>query len=594
MPNTEFYQQRARQFQYEREQIEKIITRYSWGRVVLVLIASVLIYLGFSNAIFFWLIPFPLIIFIFLVQRQSIKEEQKQIASYLEVLNLNEAKSIRFEATDFSDGSRFADLHHPYSYDLDLFGPGSVFQYLNRCSTQLGEERLSHDLKNLLYTKEELVLRQAAVLELGTMVDFRQHVWALGRQINDFSFDRSTLLTWLREKPFINGKAVYTILRWMLPAITLSILGLVIYDGRYFPLLFMMMMVQLVVAGFHAKRIGEFQRLLSSGRRVLSNYARIFEALAQQKVESSLLKKHHTLALSAFTKVKEFSALVNALESRMNPIAMMFGNGFFLYDFHAVSRLERWRDENANELPQWLESLGEWDSLLSLATLRYNFPTYSFAEVNEQLMLEGRDIGHLLIPDSIRVANNFDAGSPAKIWLITGANMAGKSTFLRSLGVNFVLGSIGCPVCASYWRMPLIGLRSGMRTTDSLQEHQSYFFAELNRLQSIMEELRAGKPNFILLDEILKGTNSTDKQLGSRELLMQLKDMNTLVVLATHDIALGDLAQQYPDQVANACFEGKIENTQLTFDYTLHPGIAQKANATFLMRKMGIIPPELH
>jgi DNA mismatch repair ATPase MutS len=231
--------------------------------------------------------------------------------------------------------------------------------------------------------------------------------------------------------------------------------------------------------------------------------------------------------------------------------------------------------------------------MLSLATLHFNFPNYAFADVNTQTELECRGVGHMLIPDSIRVSNDFDLGKPASIYLITGANMAGKSTFLRAMGVNFVLGRIGSPVCANRWRIPLIDLRTGMRTTDSLQDHQSYFFAELNRLQSIMQELRAGKSMLVLLDEILKGTNSTDKQLGSRELLKQLKDMDALVVLATHDIALGNLAEQYPNQIANACFEGKIENEQLTFDYTLHPGVAQKANATFLMRKMGIIPGDI-
>ena len=167
--------------------------------------------------------------------------------------------------------------------------------------------------------------------------------------------------------------------------------------------------------------------------------------------------------------------------------------------------------------------------------------------------------------------------------------MAGKSTFLRALGVNFVLAQIGSPVCARVWQTPLLKLRSGMRTTDSLQENQSYFFAELNRLQSIVQDLETGTPMFILLDEILKGTNSTDKQLGSLELLKRLKDKNALTILATHDISLGTLQDQYPKQIATACFEGKIENDQLSFDYTLHAGVAQKANATFLMRKMGII-----
>jgi len=593
MPSSEFYKQRELQFKQEGERIEKKIRQYSWSRVVLVVVMGILIYAGLSQPYFFWMLIAPLGVFIALVNRQSLHKEKKQLANYLEQLNRMEGKNIRFEATDFSDGNRFADPHHSYGHDLDLFGNGSVFQYINRCGTQLGEERLAHDLKNLPYRKEELLQREEAVRELGAMVDFRQQVWAMGQQINDLSFDRSTLLSWLSEKPFIYKNTVYTFLRWILPAITLSILGLTINDGSYFPLLFVMAIIQITIAGFQAKRIGEFQRVLSSAREVLKNYARIFELLSQQKVESSLMKKHHKIAVSAFEKVKEFSSLVNALESRMNPIAMQFGNGLFLYDFHAVARLEKWREENANDLPHWLESLSEWDGLLSLATLHYNYPHYAFAEVNEQPLLESREVGHLLIPDAIRVNNNFNLGKPAKIILITGANMAGKSTFLRSLGVNFVLGGIGSPVCATQWRMPLISLRSGMRTTDSLQEHQSYFFAELNRLQSIMEELRSGKPMFILLDEILKGTNSTDKQLGSRELLKQLKDMNALVALATHDIALGDLAEQYPTQIANACFEGKIENEQLTFDYTLHPGVAQKANATFLMRKMGIIPAEV-
>jgi len=592
MPSSEFYKQRELQFKLEGERIEKKIRQYSWSRIALVLLMGIFIYAGFAQSYFFWLLIFPFGFFITLVNRQAQYKEKKQLSNFLEQLNCMEGKNIRFETTDFADGGRYADPHHSYGHDLDLFGEGSVFQYINRCGTQLGEERLAYDLKNLPYSKEELSQRQEAVRELGLMVELRQQVWAVGRQINDFSFDRTKLQNWLSEKPFIYNNKNFTILRWILPAIALSALGFTIYDWSYFPILLVMGIIQLTIAGFQAKRIGEFQQVLTSAREVLKNYARIFELLSQQNVESPLMRKHHQIAVNAFEKVKEFSALVNALESRMNPIAMQFGNGLFLYDFHAVARLEKWREENAKDLPHWLESLSDWDGLLSLATLHFNFPKYAFAEIDEQSILESLELGHLLIPDTIRIANDFLLGKPSKIYLITGANMAGKSTFLRALGVNFVLGSIGSPVCATQWRMPLIALRSGMRTTDSLQDHQSYFFAELNRLQSIMEELRSGKPMLILLDEILKGTNSTDKQLGSRELLKQLKDMNTLVALATHDIALGNLAEQYPDQIANACFEGKIENEQLTFDYKLHSGVAQKANATFLMRKMGIIPPE--
>jgi len=590
MPTPEFYQQRASQFAQQRELVEKIITRYAWSRVVLIGIVGLLVYTGFTDSIFFALIPIPLAIFIFLINRQTAQDEQKKLLYYLEELNYSETKSLRFESPDFSDGSRFADPHHPYSHDLDLFGNGSLFQYVNRCGTELGEDRVARDLKALKYSREELKERQAAVFELSAQIEFRQNVWALGRQIREFAFDQTWLRVWLTEKPFIYGKTGYSILRWVLPAIAIIMIGLTIYNLSYFPLLFMIMTVQISIAGMQAKKIGELQRGLSKGKDLLTNYARILELLTKQKYETLLLKKHHQIANEAFEKVAQFSKLVNALESRMNPIAMMFGNGLFLYDFHAVSKVEKWREQNAQQLPGWLESLAEWDALISWATLHYNNPAYSFANYSEVNHLEGKAIGHPLISNKERVANDFEIGNPAKVWLITGANMAGKSTFLRTLGVNFVLGGVGAPVCAKSWVMPLIVLRTGMRTSDSLQDHQSYFYAELHRLQSIMQELRAGNPMVILLDEILKGTNSTDKQAGSRELIKQLKELQALVVLATHDIALGDLEAHYPNQIANACFEGKIENDQLTFDYTLHAGVAQKANATFLMRKMGIIP----
>jgi DNA mismatch repair ATPase MutS len=590
MASSEFYRQRVQHFSQQGRQIEKIIKRYSIIRILIFLAAGIVIYIGISQPYFFWLLPLLILVFSFLVSKQTHHEEERQLTNYLEQLNANEADAFEFKSIDFSDGSRFVDAHHPYSHDLDIFGDGSIYQYLNRCGTQLGEERLASDLKTLPYTEKDLVLRQQAVRELGAMIEFRQQIWGVGRQINDFTFDRSSLFSWLAMEPLVYNKSLFTLLRWVLPAITLIILGLIYFDGAYFPLLFIMMMVQLSITGYYSKQIGEFQRKLSTGKKVMGNYARIFEKLAHQKVESELMKSHQQMATRAFNKVKQFAEQVNAFEARMNPIAMMFGNGLFLYDFQILNKLEKWREENANELPHWLESLGEWDSLLSLATLHYNYPNYTFAKINNALVLESRDMGHPLIPDKSRVTNNFDLGKPAKVWLITGANMAGKSTFLRSLGANFVLGSIGSPVCASYWVQPLVAMRSGMRTTDSLQEHQSYFYAELHRLQSIMEELRSGKSMIILLDEILKGTNSTDKQAGSRELLQQLKDQHALVVLATHDIALGDLESQYPDQITNACFEGNIENDQLTFDYTLHKGVALKANATFLMKKMGIIP----
>lgn len=588
-PTVAYYQQRAKQFQTESEIVEKQIRVYAWLRVALMLLIGLIIYLGLSTPEFYYAIILPLAGFIILVRKQTAARELKERLTYLSVLNQREASALNFESIEFDEGQAFAEVHHPYSHDLDLFGPGSVFQYLNRCGTHSGEVKLANDLKYPAFSQQELQQRQDAIRELAGHLELRQQVWAIGKQINDSAFDVSGLLNWLKEKPIFYRNSVNTIVRWALPAITVSITLFVILNLKYFGLFFLMMSIQLALAALYAKRIGAMQQVLIAGGKIMYNYAKIFELLSKERFSSEKMQQHHAIAANAFEKVKEFSALVNALESRLNPLAMQLGNGLFLYDFHTVSKLEKWREENAHALPGWLESLAEWDSLISLATLNYNYPHYAFAEVTDKMTLKGEAIGHLLIPAKERVDNNFEIGNPQSVYLITGANMAGKSTFLRALGVNFVLALIGSPVCARVWQTPLLKLRTGMRTTDSLQEHQSYFFAELNRLQSIVQELEAGIPMFILLDEILKGTNSTDKQSGSVELLKRLKEKNALTILATHDIALGTLQEQFPQQIATACFEGKIENDQLSFDYTLHAGVAQKANATFLMRKMGII-----
>jgi DNA mismatch repair ATPase MutS len=587
---AELYHQRADQFKKEAQHLEKIISRYAWSRIALMLVAMGLVYLGFSDPVYFYFTVPLVLVFFFLVKRQFVLKEQKQLLDNLERLNRAEAKAISFDFKEFPNGQRFANVEHPFGYDLDLFGEGSLYQYLNRCATQLGEEQLANDLSQPLFNEEAIQQRQEAVRDLGTKVDFRHRAWAIGRQIKDFEFNRKPLEQWLREPAFIYGKSIYLILKWLLPAITMVFIGMTIYDRSFYMLILMMMVVQLTITGFHSKKVSRFLRIVSEGRAILGNYARLFEWMNEQTFSSTLMQEHYAMAKEAGTQVKKFSSLVNSLESRMNAIAMQFGNGLFMFDFHAVSKLEEWREKNAESLPVWLKSLGEWDALISLANLHYNYPSYTFGKVSQELLIEAVDMGHPLIPTTKRITNTIQLGDPQKIMLITGANMAGKSTFLRSLGVNFVLAHIGAPVCAMQWKSPVIELRSGMRTSDSLQENQSYFFAELHRLQSIMNELRSGKRLLILLDEILKGTNSTDKQLGSRELLKQLKDNQVLVLLATHDIVLGDLEKQYPDHIVNTCFEGKIEEGHLSFDYKLHHGVAQKANATFLMRQMGIIP----
>ena len=586
----DFYQKRISHFQSEVAICHKIIRQFAWSRVLLAGLIILFVVLGYNQSIFFYPIPLFVIGFFYFVSTQQKKESERTVLLFLVELNQAEAKAVNFNFSGFPNGNSFIDPDHVYSHDLDIFGNGSVFQYINRCATHLGESTLANDLTNLHFTAAEIKDRQEAIRELAKKLEFRQQCWATGKQINDKKYQLDPLLDWLKEPGLFLGKPFFKIVKWVLPAITCASLIGIAFDPIFQSIFFFLFILQLSLTSIYSKPITLLQNKLANYRAMLENYARLFQLLKKQECTSPLMKKHQQLAHDAADHVHEFSKRVNSLESRMNLIARTFGNGIFCFDLHSVSRLEAWRKDHATALPKWLQSLAEWDALFSFATLHFNQPAYTFAEVGENLSISGSETGHVLIPSSMRVNNSFDLGKPAGLMLITGANMAGKSTFLRAIGVNYILGLNGSPVCATRWNTPLARLRTGMRTSDSLQENQSYFFAELNRLQSIIQALRGGQPMVILLDEILKGTNSTDKQTGSRELIKQLIQQKALVVIATHDIALGDMEQQFPNQISNACFEGKIENDQLTFDYKLNKGLAQKANATFLMRKMGIIP----
>ena len=586
----QLYAERQIEFTLSLKEVNKTLRSISLGRIATALLFIFLGYLGFSQFFFFYTLPFVGAGFFYLVSLYNKGFQKSQLLENLVKLNELEGKALDHDYSNFKSGERFLDPHHPYSYDLDLFGKGSLFQYLNRCGTAIGENKLAELLLTPRSDKQNIYSRQEAVKDLQDKIQFRQDFWAHATLEKSRAFQIENLVEWLRQDNLIEGKSGYRILLVLGPLITLSLLTITIINTAWLPALLLAMAVQWTIASFHSRSITHIQDVLGKHKYALEKYAVLMNLTVVQDFKSDFLKSLKDEAHEASAKVKEFSNLVNALESRMNAIANMFGNSFFLYDLQSVRRLEKWRAVNAADFPRWLEGIAEADALCALGTFHFNNPAYAFPVIDEKLVINAEALGHPLIASSERVDNDFSQGNPESIMIVTGANMAGKSTFLRAAGVNIVLALAGAPVCAKTFSCPVIGLRSGMRTSDSLQEHQSYFYAELHRLQSIMEDLRSGKPLLILLDEILKGTNSTDKQSGSIAIVEQLVKLNALVLLATHDVILGGLQERFPGRVINGCFESQVEGTRLMFDYKLKPGIAQKANATFLMKQLGIIP----
>lgn len=585
-----FYTTRKSEFNETCEALKKTTQKIAWLRTGVALLFFYVIYLAFSNTTYWYALLPIIILFVFLVSWHGKIQTRYDLYSNLEKLNRLELGVLDNNYFEFNDGKAFVNPHHAYSYDLDLFGSGSLFQFLNRCGTAIGEKKLAESLLVAQPTTDAIIKRQEAVKELSQDAEFRQWFWAQGHLLHDSTLENEGLFSWLKEPDVLLGKTLYKVLLVLFPTISLVLIGFTIYDfWSYFPVLLLFGGVQMAVVSFKSKEVTKAELALSHHKVLFDKYAQLMNKIAETKFSGKHLLEIQDEAKDASVRIKKFSQLVNAFEARKNGIAAMFGNSLYLYDLQCLYRLEKWRAVNKLMVRGWLDKIAEVDALNSLGTFHFNNPDNCFPVLHGDLSIQSQEMGHPLIAPKGRVNNSFKIG-PENIMLITGANMAGKSTFLRTAGVNLILALSGSSVCARSFACPLVSLHTSMRATDSLVDHQSYFYAELSRLKAIMEEVRSGKPMLILLDEILRGTNSKDKQEGSIGLLNQFVSHDVLLMLASHDVVLGELEKKFPSSIRNYCFESEIENNELTFDYTLHQGVANKANATFLMQQMGILP----
>jgi DNA mismatch repair ATPase MutS len=326
----------------------------------------------------------------------------------------------------------------------------------------------------------------------------------------------------------------------------------------------------------------------------LSSFEKLISSFGKEKFRSQILSeasgKLFSGDKSAALRIKELSQIIQSFDSRLNIFSGLILNGIILWDFQCIQRLEKWKIQTAGQLPVWLEIVGEVDALISLSNHACNNPAYVFPDILAgKPVIEAMSLGHPLIDEKIRICNDFSMSYKGLICIVTGANMAGKSTFLRTIAVNLILGMTGTTVCAGKFKFTPCILFTSMRTTDSLSNNESYFYAELKRLKILKERLDSGADLFFILDEILKGTNSEDKSTGSKLYLTKLALRSGTGIIATHDISLGEMEKDFPGKIFNKCFEVEIDGESVLFDYKLRDGITQHMNAGILMRQMGII-----
>lgn len=590
------YQQIKEETQLKLSDIKKKIYRISSIRILLFLagIAGVIYFYSSGWVAVCTVTAVTFIPFLALVKYHNRLFYKKDYLEKKIEINDNELSAINYDYSCFDSGMEYVSPAHLYSFDIDLFGKNSLYQYINRTSTQFGQKILAGWLIRHLTRKEEIESRQEAVRELAAELEFRQRFRILGLLYKGQVADGQEIETWTQSRNIYLGKPIFQIIRLVVPTINailwiLAILGFISFNwpGLAF--------VSFVIFSFaFQKNISQIQTIYGKKLKILTTYAELIKMIQERKMNSALLKEIQKKLgkgeQSAYAALERLSAELNILDQRNNVLLSTILDGLLFWQLRQVMRIEAWKKQYASELLAWLQTVGEIDALNSLATFAYNHPNYSFPTITDQpYTLKAKDMGHPLMNRNKCVKNDLDITKRPIFIIITGANMAGKSTYLRTIGVNYLLACIGAPVCCKNMDIYPAQLITSLRTSDSLTDNESYFFAELKRLKLIIDKLNSNEELFIILDEILKGTNSTDKQKGSFALIKQFIHLQTNGIIATHDLQLGKLVELFPENIRNYCFEADITNNELTFSYHLKEGVAQNMNACFLMKKMGII-----
>ena len=535
----------------------------------------------------------PFILFVWLVKRHNFWFHRKDFLKKKIAINEQELKAIQYDFSGFEDGEEYIDPGHLYTFDLDVFGDHSLFQYINRTSTPVGKQHLADWFNSHLENKEVIEQRQEAIRELSTELEYRQQIRLLGLLYKGKPADTTEIKEWAGSPSYYRK---HTLLR-IIP-VTVSIINLVCISLAFLGILPAsaaggVFISFVIFSSIFSKGITKLQTTYGEKLQILSTYADQILLTEKKEMHSPILQQLKAELTSqnqtASQAVRQLSKLMNALDQRSNLLMSTILNGLIFWELRQVMRIEQWKDTHANDLPRWIETIGEIDAYCSLATFAYNHPEYIYPKIcSQSFHLQAKGLGHPLMDRNKCVRNGIDIDKRPFFIIITGAYMAGKSTYLRTVGVNYLLACIGAPVWAEQMKISPARLVTSLRTSDSLTDNESYFFAELKRLKLIIDKLEAGEELFIILDEILKGTNSMDKQKGSFALIKQFMNMNANGIIATHDLLLGTLIDSFPQNIRNYCFEADITNNELTFSYQMRDGVAQNMNACFLMKKMGI------
>lgn len=589
------YTERLSLTEGQLQQVKKQIFRISMLRLALFIAGIAGLYFFFNQTtlliICICLTFLPLFILVKIHNRFFIRKEWLETQARI---IQEELQALSGDYSSFEDGKEYVNPEHPYSFDLDIFGRRSLFQSINRTCTFFGKNRLAKWLQNHLHEKTSIEKRQEMVREISEHTLFREQFRVAGLVHHGQSSDGEKIQAWSQSPAqYLHAGWVKAFI-WGVPVINSLLLITSLAGWTSFSWLGLSFGIFLVLSFGIIKRATYIQETYGKQLKSLNGYARLIALAKAENWKSAgmqeLMERFNLNGQSPIQALQQLSKELDRLDLRNNQFLYVLLEGSIFFQLQEIVRIERWKARYGQHISKWLETVGELDALCSLGTFAYNHPQYTYPELTEKpFCFLATQMGHPLMPASQCVKNDATIPSRPFFLIITGANMAGKSTYLRTIGVNYLLACIGAPVCCERLKLYPNQLITSLRTSDSLSDNESYFFAELKRLKRIIDLLNQGQQLFIILDEILKGTNSMDKQKGSFDLIRQFMQLKANGIIATHDLLLGSLIKQFPEEIRNYCFEADIKENELTFSYKLREGVAQNMNACFLMKKMGII-----
>ena len=593
----DIYKQRVTELANKVKQAASKSRWVSWLRVLVFVAGAGLAYHFFNTdnpeAGAVTILAFYTLFILVMRWHSRLEFEYKQLV-LLRQVNEEEIARLHGKIKAFDGGNTFIDDHHPYTSDLDIFGQNSLFQLVNRSVTSIGMYKLASWLR-VAAPVTVILRRQKAVTELAAedQLDWLQDLLALPRHFKHDEVTAEGFIQWFSGKAFYKQRTWLKALVFILPVLTLAAIAAWGYGAVSGWVAVAFLLVQFILAYRFRVERDEYYDNSMGIYEAMRSYTRQLQHIEQKHFTTPILQELQAKLQQSGTKGSEIiyklANIIDFFSWRLSTLMAFFLNTVLMWDFVWMYRLENWRDKYLPQLEEMLDSLAEIEALASIAAFQHAHPEYAVPVLSDTpFELKAKKLAHPLIFSVTPVANDFEMQGAGKTMVVTGSNMSGKTTFLRTVGINMVLAQMGAPVCAASMKLAPAQVYTAMRTADNLAENTSSFYAELKRLRMLLELTGQGQPVFYFLDEILKGTNSRDRHAGAMALIRQLHKRNASGFISTHDLELGAMEQELPGSVYNYSFNSDIIGDEIKFDYKLREGICRSFNASKLMQLMGI------